>query len=399
MDAVTVEASQGFRWGMLIVATSAQTASTAAVHSAPFLIPYFHLEQGIGLARAGVLAGAPLIGVATTLALWGWIADSVGERRAMMSGLALVVIAAGAAAFVETYWALALLFAAVGMGAASANSASGRVVVGWFAREQRGLAMGVRQAGQPLGVALAALVVPNVAARWGLQAAILAPAGLCLTVLAVVCWLLKDPARLSLSEAAAQGLLANPYRTNSGLVRIHFASMLLVVPQTAVASFALVWLIVQQGYSTFAASLIVAATQILGALVRIAAGWWSDRSGLRLRPMRVIALFAVISMILLGTLEHTALASAVLVLAAAVTVADNGLAFTAVAERGGPYWSGRTIGVQNTGQYLTGACVTPLMGAAVTSVGYGLSFGLIAAFPLAAVFLIPSDSVGGGHHT
>jgi sugar phosphate permease len=40
------------------------------------------------------------------------------------------------------------------MAAASSNSASGRLVVGWFPPERRGLAMGIRQTAQPLGVGL-----------------------------------------------------------------------------------------------------------------------------------------------------------------------------------------------------------------------------------------------------
>ena len=49
-----------------------------------------------------------------------------------------------------------------------------------------------------------------------------------------------------------------------------------------------------------------------------------------------------------------------LVLATALTVADNGLAFTAVAERAGPFWSGRALGVQNTAQYVAAALVPPV---------------------------------------
>ena len=41
-----------------------------------------------------------------------------------------------------------------------------------------------------------------------------------------------------------------------------------------------------------------------------------------------------------------------LVLATVVSVADNGLAFTSVAEIGGPFWGGRAMGAQNTAQFL-----------------------------------------------
>ena len=52
-----------------------------------------------------------------------------------------------------------------------------------------------------------------------------------------------------------------------------------------------------------------------------------------------------------------------MVVASTVTVADNGLAFTSVAERAGSFWSGRALGVQNTAQYLTAAAVAPVAGA------------------------------------
>jgi MFS family permease len=78
-----------------------------------------------------------------------------------------------------------------------------------------------------------------------------------------------------------------------------------------------------------------------------------------------------------------------LVVASTVTVADNGLAFTAVAERAGPFWSGRALGVQNTGQFLTAAAVPPLAGALVTWAGYAVTFASASLFALAALPLVP----------
>jgi MFS family permease len=72
-----------------------------------------------------------------------------------------------------------------------------------------------------------------------------------------------------------------------------------------------------------------------------------------------------------------------------VTVADNGLAFTAVAERAGPFWSGRALALQNTAQFLAAAAVPPLAGLAVTWQGYPATFALAAVFPAVAVALVP----------
>jgi MFS family permease len=72
-----------------------------------------------------------------------------------------------------------------------------------------------------------------------------------------------------------------------------------------------------------------------------------------------------------------------------VTVADNGLAFTAVAERAGPFWSGRALGIQNTAQFLAASAVPPIVGLVVTGWGYAAAFGLAALFPVLAAPLVP----------
>jgi hypothetical protein len=86
------------------------------------------------------------------------------------------------------------------------------------------------------------------------------------------------------------------------------------------------------------------------------------------------------------------------VVATMVTVADNGLAYTAVAERAGPFWSGRALGLQNTAQYLAAAAVPPLAALTVTHGSYALTFALAAVFPLVALTLVPvRDELPLGH--
>jgi MFS family permease len=74
-----------------------------------------------------------------------------------------------------------------------------------------------------------------------------------------------------------------------------------------------------------------------------------------------------------------------------VTVADNGLAFTSVAEVAGTAWSGRALGVQNTGQFLAASAVGPLVGALIGAIGFPLAFVAVAAFPAAAAALVPAQ--------
>lgn len=377
------------RWLMLGVSMLGQIAGTIFVNGAAFLIPYLHLERGLSLAQAGTVAAAPAAGVMVSLIAWGAIVDRIGERASLTAGLAIVTIGALGASLSSSLIALAAWFAVGGIGAASTNSASGRVVIGWFPVERRGTAMGIRQTALPLGVGLAALLVPNVVEAYDLRTTLLLVAAITAAATALCALLIVDPPRPTRAEAATQGHLANPYVRDSRLLRIHLASTLLVVPQMTVWTYMLVWLIDDKGWSTFAAGALVASTQLVGAAARIGAGWWSDRVGSRLRPMRVVAIAAVATMLALGLLSGTPLGIALMIIATAVTVADNGLAFTSVAEIGGPYWAGRAMGVQNTGQYLAGSLVLPLVGALIAARGYGFAFAAIAAFPLLAIPLVP----------
>ena len=87
-----------------------------------------------------------------------------------------------------------------------------------------------------------------------------------------------------------------------------------------------------------------------------------------------------------------------MVVASTVTVADNGLAFTSVAERAGSYWSGRALGVQNTAQYLTAAAAAPVAGLAITAWGYAAAFGLSACARCWRCALVPRADESAAAH-
>jgi sugar phosphate permease len=240
---------------------------------------------------------------------------------------------------------------------------------------------------KPAGVGLAAVSIAVVADRHGPQAALWVPTAACALAAVLVAAVVLDPPRPERTGAPA----ANPYRRDRFLVRVHGVSVLLVVPQFLVWTFALVWLVQDRGWSAAAAGSLVAAAQLAGALGRIAAGHLSDVVASRMRPLRWVALAAAAAMAALGLSAGLDLPLAVglMVLATVLTVADNGLAFTAVAERSGPFWSGRALGVQNTAQFLTASAVPPLAGLLIAHQGYAATFLVAAAFPVLAAVLVP----------
>ncbi|WP_426560293.1 MFS transporter [Angustibacter sp. McL0619] len=377
------------RWLVLAVGLFAQTAASSLVYGMPFLVPALRDQEGLSLARAGLLVSAPIAGLLVSLIAWGALADRYGERVVMASGLVVAVVSSSVVGLADlgVRGSAVGLFVA-GVGGASVNAASGRLVMGWFPRDQRGLAMGIRQTAQPLGVAIAAAALPTLAKDVGVSRSLLFPASLCALAAVLVVTLAADPARTPLDPTAAKPL--SPYR-EPVLWRLHTASALLVLPQFAIAAFSVEYLVRRQDWPVAAAGGFVAVLQVCGAVGRIGTGVWSDRVGSRLRPMRQLAVAsaAVMLVVAAGDQWSSWLAVAGLAVGAVVTVADNGLAFTATAEIAGSQWAGRALGIQNTAQNVVASAAPPLLGALVGASGYAVGFGAVALFPLAAIVVTP----------
>ncbi|UQX89117.1 MFS transporter [Jatrophihabitans telluris] len=375
------------RWLTLAVGLLAQAATCAFLYGLPMLVPQLRSELGLSLSSAGAVVAAPGLGLLLTLIAWGAVADRFGERWVIVAGMG----AAGAllvwAGRLDSVAALCAVLAAAGAGAASVNAASGRLVLGWFAPHERGLAMGIRQTGQPLGVAYAALVLPPVAHHGGLHAAFEVAAATCLLFAVLVGVLAQDPPRGARGSRPPD---RHPYRVPT-LWRLHAASTMLVVPQFAVSGFSMIYLVSVRHWDPTAAGRLLFCAQLLGAAGRIGSGVWSDRVHSRLRPMRQLAVAATLIMAAaaLGDRFDAGWVIAALVLGAVITVADNGLAFTAVAEIAGPAWAGRALGAQNTAQNIAATLTPPLLAGVIASHGYSVGFAVAAAFPILAIALTP----------
>ena len=374
------------RWLMLALGTAAQTAACAFVYGIPYLAAGLRTTQHLTLTQVGVLVACPALGLLLTLVAWGAAADRYGERVVIAIGLGLAALLLAVAYMAHGMVPLGVLLALAGAAGASVYSASGRLVMGWFTATDRGLAMGIRQTATPLGMAVAALTMPALGVHNGLAFL----AGLCGVIALLIALYATDPPRAAANEAS--GAPANPYRGSAFLWRIHSAGALLVVPQFTAGAFALVLLVDVRGWSPVHAGQLLALAQGFGALSRIAAGRWSDRVGSRLRPMRRLALAtaAVVTACALTAAFPSPLTDLALVLAVAITSSTNGLSFTATAERAGPAWSGRALGIHNTGQNLTAAVIPPLVGAVISTAGYWPAFAAAAGVACAAAALVPS---------
>lgn len=397
--AATRDLGAGARWSIMVVSLVATASSFLFINGVAFLIPSLQAARGIPLDEAGLLSSMPSWGMVVTLVLWGYVLDRVGERLVMAAGSALTAVAAYAAASAHSMVLMAVYLFLGGMTAASCNTAGGRLVSAWFPPHQRGLAMGFRQTAQPLGIALGALVIPELAEHGpstGLRFTALACAlGAAASAVGII-----DPPRKP-REKATDNELASPYRGSLTLWRIHTVAGLMMVPQTVTVTFMLVWLIKNLHWSVAAAGSLVTLSQLLGAVGRVLVGRWSDRIGSRMRPVRLVAGAAAITLFLLAWADflNSSYQAPLMVAISVIAVLDNGLEATAITEFAGPFWSGRALGIQNTTQRVMAAAAPPLFGALITAAKYPNAWILCGLFPVVAVPLVPGRLLPPGLET
>jgi sugar phosphate permease len=379
--------SAQYRWVVLAAGSVGAGAFAALRMGLPALGPAVRDVYGLSLSQVGVAFAAVTVGTMITLVPWGILTDRIGERPVMALGLIGSAGALVGAALASSYPALLVALLVAGMLGASATGASGRAVMGWFARDERGFALGLRQMALPLGGAIASLTLPLLIHLDGLRGAFLALAGLSLSAALAAALLMRDP------PPVAPGLRA-PSRTppvrDQRLWRLGAGGALLVAAQSAMLGFVVLFLHDARGLSASAAAASLAVIQIVGAVARIVAGRRSDREGLRIAPLRRIAgrnaILVALMALLVGAPD--VLLYPVLLLAAVSTMSWNGLAFTAAGEIAGLARAGTAMSMQNTMLAVGGALTPVVFGAVVEATSWTLAFGLLALAPLVALAVL-----------
>jgi sugar phosphate permease len=373
-----------YRWVVLFAGTLA-SAGYAAVPLglsaiAPELASHYHLS----LQQIGVLFGASAVGQVVLLLPWGFAADRWGERVVIGVGLSLTAGALAVATLPRSFVPLVVVLAAVAGFGASAASGSGRAIMQWFARSERGLALGIRQSAIPLGGAAGALALPPITAAGGVDAAYLALAGGCLVCAIVAVVLLRrEPAHEDeLRE------LGRPLR-DPRIWILCVSSAFVLVGQIAVMNFVVLFLHDARGVGTGRAAAVLAGVQVLGGVLRVAGGRWTDRQGRRVPLFRGFAFLLAIALGGAAALESASLwlLVPVLLVAGGLGMSWNGLSFTAAAEIAGRTRAGAAIGFQQT-VLAVGSAVAPIAFAAAAASSWRFAFAGAAVCPVVGVLLL-----------
>jgi sugar phosphate permease len=376
------ETQTNYRWLMLGVGVVAQMVTSITFFPGLATIaPLLASDYRLSLFQTGMLFSAMQLGPVLTMALWGVVADRHGDRFVLALGLGSGAVAVAAAALAHNFGFLIATLLVASMLTASTNVASVRAAAGWFATHERGLALGIRQMSAPLGGAVAALVLPSLSIAVGMGSTFVALAALCGLVAIFAAIALREPPRPAILRTVSTVRVWLDRR----LWRMAVGVGLLVLCQTSLLAYLVLFLTQYRHMSLHSAALAFLAIQLLGSGMRVLLGRFSDRVRSRVRPIRWIAVVLAISILAAAAGVNMPLIFLVpaLVLATVLSMSSIGLAYTATTEIAGFDQVGAAIGFEITLFAITGTLAPVAFGLLVTVAGWQSAFALIAGLAAA----------------
>lgn len=390
------------RWFFLAVATLSQV-SIATIHlGIPALIPFIQQELRLSRTEVGLVSSILNGGVVLTALAAGKAVDQFGERLIIGFG----TIASGCIVmgmnWVTSFAALAPILLFMGFAAATGTPAGSKAVAGWFRERERGVAMGLRQMGIPLGGAVAALTLPRLAliAGWRLALTVAGLAAICVGLAALRLYQEPPASRLSGGGAQTRGIREIIARRDIWAIFVYV--FVCGGGQWCYLSYMELYLTETLRFSIPLAAQLLAIGQICGTGGRIFWGFVSDRIfGGRRKPVLLLvgflAIFMTVSTSLFSPGTPFWLVSLVVSFLGLTLLGWNGIYLALVSELVGTHVAGLAIGLSNTGAFLGIVVLPPVFGFLVDqSSSYRLAWIALAAMTLVSVSLLPWVKEGKG---
>jgi MFS transporter, ACS family, hexuronate transporter len=129
--------------------------------------PIIKADLHINDAQMGLLFSSFFIGYCVFCFVGGWAADKFGPRKVFMLAAGFWSVFCGATAFAGSFATLMIARVAFGVAEGPMGTTTNKSISNWFPRREAGRAVGLTNAGQPLGAAVAAPIVGLVALQFG----------------------------------------------------------------------------------------------------------------------------------------------------------------------------------------------------------------------------------------
>jgi len=287
-----------------------QTTASFLARFIPIIAPAVSEEFGWSGSSIGYLTAANSLGGLAILVVGSVLFKLIGGMRTLQ--LCLLLGAASMVFFLHPSMVIVLAACFImGLGNGAANPAGSEVLQRFSPPGNRNLIFSIKQAGVPLGGAIAGLLIPVMVGLVGWRTALF----VCMLLVMLptfVTWRISarcdeprtsKPWRFSmpgLSSLHALWVPLQSLQSNAGLLRMSIVGSLFAVSQSCWFTFTVIYLIDRLGFSLGVAGAVFAVMQAGGVIGRVMLGWLSDHLRSATLSLALAAILSALTTVMLG---------------------------------------------------------------------------------------------------
>lgn len=298
MNVVNSNEKRSYKWVILFIATFSQTCATFVTYGMGPLATFYQKQFSLSQFETGLIVSAVNIGPIFSMLIFGNLMDKYGERWVVGIGSILLGINVLIAYTTNSYVLLLIILMFVGIWYGTAQPGGSSAIIKWFPNKHRGLAMGIRQTGIPIGGALASAILPYFFFRYGLSSAILVQAIMAILGGSIFLTFYKD-LKGNKNSKKQYGFMEkiNKIKNNSELYPVFFIGTTMVSLQLIIVAHLMSYLTNTLQISLNLSGLFLSLSLVGGMFGRVILAWISDSifKGNRSRPLQLTIWLTVVT--------------------------------------------------------------------------------------------------------
>lgn len=386
-----------YKWIIVLVATLSQTAATFVTYGMGPIATFYQTEWNLSSFQAGFIVSAVNIGPIFSMIVFGYLMDKKGEKQIIGWGSILLGFSALLLMLANSYTVLIILLVVVGIWYGSAQTGGSTAIVKWFPDKHRGLAIGIRQTGIPIGGALASVILTYMYHHYNLTSVHLVQ-GLVAIAGGLIFLLIYQEPKNHIAAAASSVTFKekmSAIKNNKELYPIYIVGIVMMTLQMILVAHFMSYLHQEGDYSLTEAGQYLSLVLLGGMIGRVAIAWISDQFFAQKREHLLIMVMAsavIFTVLLPFILQEKILMLLFCFLLGFVALGWYSLFIACVTERSNPHYVALTVSAALTLNQLFIVIAPSLFGFMVTVFSsYQLAMNFVVIFiALGAVNLFRS---------
>ncbi len=382
-----------YRWVILALIAGSQLVLSMGSFGWGPLAPFLKKLMSLNSLQIGTVSASFYFASALSAFPAGIIVDRYGVKRGFVAWLGLTGFPLFFLGFfISFYYVFLIMVAVAGFGYGFGNPVASKGLYIWFDRKTRGMVFGIRQAAVTAGAAIAGVLLVYISQRSGPVIALRTVFCMISLMIVLVLVLYKTP-------EGAEHVPGRPERKGDSFIRsnlseffknrvlfiLSIVAAIFGMGQGVVATFFLLYLNEELGYSLLTSGYLFTLVMISGAVGRVFWGVVSDRlfKGSRRPVLIIISFLGFLSLTLLGLWPEMWPRWMFVLIAVGIGFSSwgwNGITFLMVAEISGKKRMATSVGLATTFGWF---------GISLGSMGFGIvtdHFGYFLAWMSQAVF-------------